>query len=210
MPKQPAPVQILDDETIDALMAHPYWESLGDDLDALIAQVPQESDTPERTTVLSWIYLSHGSMSFLEISERITAGGSVTAAKKALRACLRRMQALVLVKIVNFPDEKDPATPADPEGVIGKNSLVSLTWTGMVWMRRAWLTRARLATARPLVHVHRQLVHEEDAGHGNDPFWVENLRSADPEGPAKRAQRIAKVMPSITSIFDLAKAQKRR
>src|SRR5262249_13388857 len=85
-----------------------------------------------------------------------------------------------------------------------KNSLVSLTWTGMLWLRRAWCARERLARHRSFDAVHRQLVAEEDETGWGDPYWVENVCSVHPEGIHRRGKRVLEAFPSITSIFDLA------
>ena len=81
---------------------------------------------------------------------------------------------------------------------------MSLTWTGMLWLRRAWAARERLARHRSLETVHRDLSEEEEDAGWNDPYWVENVSSVDPEGSHRRAQRVVEAFPAITSIFDLA------
>lgn len=198
----------LTDEEMDELLAHPYWAPLGDALDRLIEKIPTSRPSCERTTMLTWIYQQQGAMTFLELSDRIT-GESVTLRKKHLRASLRGLEKLRLINIVNFPETEDAAVPEE-EGVIGRTSLLSLTWAGMVWMRRAWQARARLADERSIVRVHQIMVEEEDDGKANEPFWVENLASTETEGTAGRAKRIADAVPAITSVFDLAAKNKRR
>lgn len=203
------PQEHLTDAQLDELIAHPYWESLGADIDGLISHVPQSTERAERTTILTWIYAQQGVATFEELSAKLTGLASLPKRKKHLRQALRAMEKLFLVSIVNFPGDDEDA-PEPDEDVVGKNSLVSLTWTGMLWMRRAWAARARLARHRAIEVVHRDLVEEEEEAGWNDPYWVENVSSVDPEGSQRRAQRVMEAFPSITSIFDLAGKQARR
>jgi hypothetical protein len=193
----------LTDAQIDELIAHPYWESLGAEIDALITRVPQSTERAERTTLLTWIYGQQGVATFEELSQRLTGMATLPKRKKHLRQALRAMEKLFLVNIVNFPGE-DADAPDPDEDVVGRSSLVSLTWTGMLWLRRAWAARERLARHRSLETVHRDLIEEEEDAGWNDPYWVENVSSVDPEGSHRRAQRVVEAFPAITSIFDLA------
>lgn len=214
MPKTAASLsqeqELLTDEQLSQLIAVEHWALLEPELDALTGHVPSTTVVPERTTILTWIYQQRGVMSFAELADRITGFENVTARKRQLRAMLRGLEKLLLVSIVNFTGEvsTDEGDPQDE--VIGKNSLVSLTWTGMVWMRRAWAARARLATTRSIEAVHKLMVDEEDDGKANDPFWVENISTVDPEGPGRRAERIQSFSPGIASVFDLARAKGRK
>jgi hypothetical protein len=201
-PLESAASPALNDAQIDDLLAHPHWASLGQELDTLIVQMPATAQVCQRTTILTWIYQQHGVMSFLEIGERLTGYPNVTACKKQLRYTLRGLEKLLLVRIVNFAGLRPERIEADD--VIGRASLVSLTWTGMIWMRRAWQARARLATEHGLGRVHEDLVAEEDEGKANEPYWIENITGVDPDGPARRADRIAEALPLIRSVFDLA------
>jgi hypothetical protein len=193
----------LTDAQIDELIAHPHWESLGPKIDALIPEIAPTSARAERTTLLTWIYEQQGAASFEELAERLTGKASVPKRKKHLRQALRAMEKLFLVSIVNFPGEK-PDAPDPDEDVVGKSSLVSLTWTGMLWLRRAWSARERLARHGSIEAVHRNLVAEEDETGWGDPYWVERVCTVDPEGPQRRAHRVLEAFPSVTSIFDLA------
>jgi hypothetical protein len=187
---------------IDALMAHPHWEPLGPETDALIAQVPPCTERAERTTLLTWIYQRQGVATFDELSGQLTGLASLPKRKKHLRQALRAMERVYLVSIVNFPGDEDDA-PEPDEDIVGKSSLVSLTWTGMLWLRRAWIARERLARHRSLELVHRQLVEEEDESGWADPYWVENgcrTHAACEAGTPHAAQSAL----AITSIFDLA------
>lgn len=209
MPKsQSTRLPRLSDEQLDEMLAHPYWECLGEDIDTLIEQLAPKTPACERTTVLTWIYQCQGVMGFLELSDRITGYENITQRKKHVRGVLRGLEKLLLVSIVNFPGDEGTEEAVDPEGVIGRNSLISLTWSGMVWMRRAWQARARLGTVQNIRAVHQSLVEEEDDGKANEPYWVENISGVDPDGSNRRAQRIAEAMPSITSVFSLAQAGK--
>lgn len=196
----------LSDSEIDELIAHPHWASLGAHLDEMISAIPLTRPTGERTTLLTWIYQQQGVMTFLQLSDRITIE-NVTVRKKHLRGVLRGLEKLRLITIVNFPEAEDELPPADDQ--IGRASLISLTWAGMVWMRRAWEARARLGDVRSMPRVHQMLVDEEDEGKANEPFWVENLASTGP-ADAQRAQRIATAAPGISSVFHLATEAKRR
>jgi hypothetical protein len=196
----------LTDAQLDEVLAHPYWESLGPALDSLISQIPTSRPTCERTTVLTWIYQSSGVMGFIELSDRITGFENITQRKKHIRGVLRGLEKLMLVSIVNFHAEEGAEDPGDANGVIGRNSMISLTWSGMVWMRRAWQARARLGGPENMRSIHQALVEEEDEGKANEPYWVENITSVDPDGAERRAQRVIDAMPAISSIFGLAQA----
>lgn len=212
MPPQPIASQLpehLTDAQIDELIAHPYWEPLGADIDALIARIPHSTERAERTTILTWIYARQGVATFEELSGKLTGLATLPKRKKHLRQALRAMEKLFLVSIVNFPGDDEDAPDPD-EDVVGKNSLVSLTWTGMLWMRRAWAARERLSRHRGIELVHRDLIEEEEEAGWNDPYWVENVSSVDPEGSQRRAQRVIEAFPFITSIFDLAGKKARR
>lgn len=198
---------------IDALLDHPYWEPMGESLDALARAMPDTAEKCERTTILTWLYVGNGVLTFLELSDRIAGIANVTQRKKSVRQVLRAMEKLHLVGIVNFPDPEgdDAGEGEDNEGVIGRMSMISLTWTGMVWLRRAWAARGKIMVSYFSPRVHQSFVEEEDDGKGNDPYWVENLTGADPEmaAMAKRAGAHDKAggnrratLP-ITSIFDM-------
>jgi hypothetical protein len=201
---------------IDALLDHPYWEPMEDKLERLAYGVPETSQEYERTTILTWLYRGNGVLTFLDLSDRITAPLTVTERKKSARQVLRLMETVHLVSIVNFPDPEEAAE--DFEGVIGRKSLVSLTWTGMVWLRRAWAARAKIMGATFDPSIHADFVQEEDDGKCTNPYWVENLIGADPEmaAMAKRAGIHRKLgiegrgapptsKPAVSSIFDLAR-----
>lgn len=141
-----------------------HWALLEPELDELTTHVPATTVVPERTTILTWIYQHRGVMSFAELAERITGFETVTARKRQLRAMLRGLEKLLLISIVNFTGEVSSDEGDSHDEVIGKNSLVSLTWTGMVWMRRAWAARARLVSTRSIQAVHKLMVDEEDDG----------------------------------------------
>jgi len=193
----------LPDTQIDALMAHPHWEPLGPQIDALIAQLARSTEHAERTTLLTWIYEQRGACSFEELAQRLTGKASVPKRKKHLRQALRAMEKLFLVSIVNFPGE-DPDAPDPDEDVVGRNSFVSLTWTGMLWLRRAWSARERLARHGSIEAVHRNLVAEEDETGWGDPYWVERVCTVNPEALPRRARWVIEAFPSTASIFDLA------
>lgn len=203
-PDYPAPSPAsLPDAQIDALVAHPHWEALGPELDALAQQVPATSQRAERTTLLTWIHAQQGVATFEELSRKITGLASVPKRKKHLRQALRAMERMLLVHIVNFPGE-DADAPEPDEDVVGRNSLVSLTWTGMLWLRRAWSARERLSRHRELSLVHKELVEEEEEAGWGDPYWVENVCSVEGDAGERPNMRAPKAQRPITSIFDLA------
>jgi hypothetical protein len=198
----PSPA-LLPDAQIDALVAHPHWEPLGPELDALALQVPATSERAERTTLLTWVHGQQGVATFEELSQKITGLASLPKRKKHLRQALRAMERMLLVHIVNFPGD-DADAPEPEEDIVGRNSLVSLTWTGMLWLRRAWSARERLARHRDLALVHRELVEEEEEAGWGDPYWVENVCSLEADAAQRPRPRSRKSRPPITSIFDLA------
>lgn len=200
----PAPLPAaLPDAQIDALVEHPHWEPLGADLDALALQVPATSERAERTTLLTWIHAQQGVATFEELSQKLTGLASLPKRKKHLRQALRAMERMLLVHIVNFPGD-DPDAPEPDEDVVGRNSLVSLTWTGMLWLRRAWSARERLARHRDIALVHRDLIAEEEEAGWTDPYWVENVCNLEAEPTQRPAERARKARAPVTSIFDLA------
>lgn len=187
---------------LEGMISHSYWVTLGPAVDALIAQLPPTTERAERTTVLTWIYLRHGVATFGELSERLTGLANLPKRKKHLRQALRAMEKLMMVSIVNFPGDDEDA-PGPDEDVVGKSSLVSLTWTGMLWLRRAWAAREHLSRDTDPVRIHQQLVSEEDEAGWNDPYWVENVTSVDPEAPARQERERTACGPLVTSVFDL-------
>ena len=192
----------LSSSQLDGLITHTYWETLGPTVDALIERLPPSTERAERTTVLTWVYERHGVATLGELSARLTGLANLPKRKKHLRQCLRAMEKLMMVSIVNFPGDDEEA-PAPDEDVVGKNSLVSLTWTGMLWLRRAWAAREHLSRDSDPVRIHQQLVSEEDEAGWNDPYWVENVSSVDPDAAARQQRAGAASGPRITSVFDL-------
>lgn len=193
----------LTDAQIDELIAHPYWESLGPGIDALASEIPQATERAERTSLLTWIYAQQGVATFDELSQRLTGMANLPKRKKHLRQALRAMEKLFLVNIVNFPGD-DADAPGPDEDVVGKSSLISLTWTGMLWLKRAWAARERLSRHRSIALVHQELIEEEEEAGWADPYWVENVSSVDPDDSRRRVERVMEAFPTITSIFDLA------
>lgn len=187
---------------VDGLATHSYWQALGPAVDALIARLPPTSERAERTTVLTWIYQTRGVATLGELTARLTGLANLPKRKKHLRQCLRAMEKLMMVSIVNFPGDDEEA-PGPDEDVVGRNSLVSLTWTGMLWLRRAWAAREHLCRGTEVLRIHQQLVSEEDEAGWNDPYWVENVSSVDPDAAARQQRSAAASCPRITSVFDL-------
>lgn len=187
---------------VDGLISHTYWQALGPAVDALIAQLPPTTERAERTTVLTWIYQRRGVATLGELSARLTGLANLPKRKKHLRQALRAMEKLMMVSIVNFPGDDEEA-PGPDEDVVGKSSLVSLTWTGMLWLRRAWAAREHLCRDADPVAIHQQLVSEEDEAGWNDPYWVENVSCVDPDAEARQQAGGVGHPPRITSVFDL-------
>jgi hypothetical protein len=187
---------------VDSLITHPYWESLGAAVDALVTQIPASTERAERTTLLTWIYQRRGVATFGELSDKLTGLANLPKRKKHLRQALRAMEKLMMVTIVNFPGDDDEA-PGPDEDVVGRASLVSLTWTGMLWLRRAWTAREHLARDADLLRIHEQLVSEEDESGWNDPYWVENVSCVDPDAEARQAAAGDRPGCLLTSVFDL-------
>jgi len=205
------PLAVLSDRELDQLLSHPYWEPLGPELDPLVACLPPTTASCERTTILTWIYQQQGVMGFLELCDRITGFDNVTLRKKHIRGYLRGLERLLLVSVVNFQGEDEHADEeVQADGVLGRHSLISLNWSGMVWLRRAWQARARLGTLDTIQAVHQTLVAEEDEGKANEPFWVENVTGVDPDAGGRRAPRHADHPVAITSVFALAQGMPRR
>jgi len=205
MPPEPSASSpaALPDAQIDALLAHPHWEPLAPELHILALQVPATSERAERTTLLTWIHAQQGVATFDELSRKLTGLATLPKRKKHLRQALRAMERMLLVHIVNFPGE-DADAPEPDDDVVGRNSLVSLTWTGMLWLRRAWAARERLARHRDFALVHRELVEEEEEAGWADPYWVENVCGLEAPDSAQAAPRGRKASRPISSIFDLA------
>src|SRR5688572_25442367 len=98
-------------------------------------QIPHVTQRAKRTTLLMWIYQRQGVASFEELNDKLTGLATQPKRKKHLRQVLRAMEKLLLVSIVDFPGDEPDASPPDEE-VLDKNSLISLTWTGMLWLRK--------------------------------------------------------------------------
>lgn len=192
----------LDGMDLDDFLNHPHWEALEPKLHEMVAQLPPSAERCERTTLLSWIYLNQGVSTFIDLANRISGPESLTSRKRTLRRMLRGMEQYKLLSIVNFPDEEGEAVE-DGEDLIGRNSMISITWTGMVWMRRAWTARARLAGSSSVLVAHRTLSEEEDEGKAHGPVWVEGLASTEPDVVKKSIRAINNTRGHVTSVFDL-------
>jgi len=138
------------------------------------------------------------------LNDKLTGLATQPKRKKHLRQVLRAMEKLLLVRIVNFPGGEPDASPPDEE-VLGKNSLISLTWTGMLWLRRAWSARERLSRNCDVVTVHQNLVDEEEDGGWGDPYWVDTGCRVSPDSDQGQALQVVDAFPAVSSIFDLAK-----
>ncbi len=196
------PALDLDGMDLDDFLHHPHWEALEPKLHEMVEQLPETAERCERTTLLSWIYLNQGVSTFIDLANRISGPESLTSRKRTLRRMLRGMEQYKLLSIVNFPDEEGEVVE-DGEDLIGRNSMISITWTGMVWMRRAWTARAKLAGSSSVLIAHRTLSEEEDEGKAHGPVWVEGLASAEPDVVKKSIRAITSTRGHVTSVFDL-------
>jgi hypothetical protein len=193
---------------LEDFLAHPHWEVMDSEPDALARQLPKRATKFWRTTILTWIYLQRGVATFVELADRLDDVESVSMRKRMLRRVLRSMEKSRLITIVNFPDEEGEAFDEGDE-VVGGSSVISITWTGMVWMRRAWNARMSLAKTTSLEVAHETICEEEDSIKGNDLYWVENLNGADREGVKVAMREIKTKHPRINSVFDLGSFQKK-
>lgn len=193
---------------LEDFLAHPHWEVMDSEPDALARQLPKRATKFWRTTILTWIYLQRGVATFVELADRLDDVESVSMRKRMLRRVLRSMEKSRLITIVNFPDEEGEAFDEGDE-VVGGSSVISITWTGMVWMRRAWNARMSLAKTTTLEVAHETICEEEDSIKGNDLYWVENLNGADREGVKVAMREIKTKHPRINSVFDLGNFQKK-
>jgi hypothetical protein len=193
---------------LEDFLAHPHWEVMDSEPDALARQLPKRATKFWRTTILTWIYLQRGVATFVELADRLDDVESVSMRKRMLRRVLRSMEKSRLITIVNFPDEEGEAFDEGDE-VVGGSSVISITWTGMVWMRRAWNARMSLAKTTSLEVAHETICEEEDSIKGNDLYWVENLNGADREGVKVAMREIKTKHPRINSVFDLGNFQKK-
>jgi hypothetical protein len=193
----------LGDVDIEEFLTHPHWERMDEELHRLVEQVPQTSERCERTTILSWLYLREGVSTFTMLAERIRGFESSLLRKRAMRRTLRTMARLKLVSLVTFV-ASDEQTDAKRETEDWSNSMITLTWAGMVWMRRAWQARANLAHKRhSILQAHQMMVEEEEEGRGDEPVWVEGLAGVSPEEAKTNVRAITAGRGHITSVFDL-------
>lgn len=197
-------------EFLSELVAVEHWAPLEPQLHKLTEAVETSASVGYRTTLLTWLYAEQGVMAYREISQRIVGSNTEETyrSRRDLRNKLAKMQSLLLVSIVHFPgDDQDEGNQDEPR-VVGKNSMVSLTWAGMVWLRRAWAARARLAgPRRSIAQVHRDMCEEEDVGRALEAFWVDNITTVSSEGPSERAKRI-RACKGVASVFDLARKKR--
>lgn len=193
----------LGDVDIEEFLTHPHWERMDEELHHLVEQVPQTSERCERTTILSWLYLREGVGTFTMLAERIRGFESSLLRKRAMRRTLRTMARLKLVSLVTFVASEEQAdTKRDTED--WSNSMITLTWAGMVWMRRAWQARANLAHKHySILQAHQMMVEEEEEGRGDEPVWVEGLAGVSPEEAKTNVRAITAGRGHITSVFDL-------
>lgn len=197
-----------DGPDIEDYLAHPHWEVMDAEPDALARRLPRTAGKFGRTTVLTWIYLQRGVATFVELAERLDGVESISMRKRMLRRVIRSMEKSRLLSIVNFPDE-DGVVVEEGDEVVGGSSLISITWTGMVWMRRAWSARVSLARSTSLELAHETLSDEEDSVKCNDLYWVENLSSSDRESARNAICGGKSTRPMVNSVFDLGNLHKR-
>lgn len=196
---------------LEEFLAHPHWEVMDSEPDALTRQLPKRATKFWRTTILTWIYLQRGVATFVDLADRLDGVESVSMRKRMLRRVLRSMEKSRLITIVNFPDQEGEAFDEGDE-VVGGFSVISITWTGMagmVWMRRAWNARMSLARTTSLDVAHETICEEEDSIKGNDLYWVEHLNGSDREGVRGAILEIKAKNPPLSSVFDLGRIEKK-
>ncbi|MDR7096537.1 DNA-binding HxlR family transcriptional regulator [Hydrogenophaga laconesensis] len=192
----------LDSIDIEDFLTHPHWERMDEELHRLVEHVPQTSQRCERTTILSWLYQREGVSTFTMLADRIRGIESQIMRKRAMRRTLRTMERLNLVSVITFAESNKLTDKQNEE--LGRNSMITLTWTGMVWMRRAWQARANLArNQHSILQAHEMLVAEEEEGRGDEPIWVEGLAGVTPEEAKTSVRAITIGRGHITSVFDL-------
>lgn len=194
----------LEGVNIDELIAHPYWEQIDAHLHDLIMSLPAEGLPMQRTTLLSWLYQSSGVLTFNDLASKIESDDSISKTKRFLRVSLRAMQRIHLLTTVNFTGdlEEDEAESVDDDQ-IGRHTLVSITWTGMIWLRRAWNARMSLMKRMSLENAHAHFCEEEDEDRAIEPFWVESINGQDPEVKALATRAQVHMSKAVNSVFQL-------
>jgi len=194
----------LEGVNIDELIAHPYWEQIDAPLHDLIMSLPAEGLPLQRTTLLSWMYQSSGVLTFNELATKIQSDDPIWKTKRFLRVSLRAMQRIHLLTTVNFTGEleEDEAESVD-EDQIGRHTLVSITWTGMIWLRRAWTARMSFMSKKGLMMAHEHFCEEEDEDRAIEPYWVESINGQDPEVKALAARAQVHMSKAVNSVFQL-------
>lgn len=202
----------------------PEWYPLEESLQDLLHVVPQTSGELERTTILTWMYLNHGVITFEDLALRVEGDLHKTVKKKLARRAMRglvRIGAISLFTMQQASNQADtlPEADADSEAsedgglAIGKFTAAHITRDGMTWMRRAWTARA-ISMKNPnagLEWIHKVYLQEEEEGKGNEPHWIERLGGSDSGGTLVPVGEVSSwIGASVTSVFDLSSVVMRR
>lgn len=207
---------IIPDEIALAIKApvSPHWYELEPHLCELLQIVPAYSPALERTTILTWMYLQAGAISFEQLVARVPGGAHKTTKKKYVRRALRGLVKIGAVSLFvlqsDQPADKGAGTDRDVEEgetPIGKRTAAHITHDGMTWMRRAWHARHLSLRGRTglLKWIHDEYLLEEEEGKGNEAFWIEKFGGGDGSHQGSHGGEISTLLGgvAIASIFDL-------
>lgn len=202
-----------------------HWHPLAPELEQLMRVVPMESFNLERTTVLTWLYLNEGAMTFDQIASMVGPNANKTLQKRIARRALRGLQRIGAVSITQMSspvtadaageveDEADPDLEEEGAVSIDLRSAALITRRGMTWMQRAWQARrlSIASTQRATIHeVHEMYLNEEEDGKGTEPHWIESLGHGDQVVRTKTTgEMTAWIGGAVASVFDLPFAMKK-
>lgn len=192
----------------------PEWSRLPAHLEELLYIVPEVSSTLERTTLLTWLYLSRGVLSYESLVERVDIDAFNATKRRTARRAIVGLVRIGAAKLVNFEEGKDTVelvgADLDEEGErtnrIGTNTYAVMTKGGMTWMLRAWGARHCVLDRRVgrLKAVHKTFLDEEEEGKGNEPHWIETLRAGEYTREYKPTGEVtAWIARPVASVFDL-------
>lgn len=183
----------------------------------LLHIVPSRSKGLERTTILTWMYLQQGSISFDQLVCRVAGDDFKTLKKKYVRRAMRGLARIGAATLHNIepagPKEVHPEIDSDAkdgEAPIGKHTTAEITSAGMTWLRRAWQARYIGMDDRPalLSWIHEEYLLEEEDGKGNEPYWIEKFGGTDDNRKPLNRSQISTWLGGnpVASVFDLSHA----
>lgn len=197
------------------------WHPLAAELVGIMSIVPKQSASLERTTVLTWIYLNEGLMTFGDVAARVGPNINGTSQKRMARRALRGLQRLGAITVAEILSSEEaanttepakhtgacPGVPDDQASGIALNTIVYITRRGMTWLQRAWhARRMSLESTRDteLEEVHELYLHEEEDGKGTEPHWLESFGNNEQAPETKTTGEVTAWMgKSISSVFQL-------